>query len=231
MSSMFLSLPPPDLTRVSFKDLRVGEGLVVQIVAESPSTSDKVHEEVDRCSGLTVWECSLDLARFLTTLPFPFPLRALELGCGHAVPSLILLDLLPQGSRLHLQDLDPDTLKSTTQPNVWAKGPGLEVRYMACEWGEPMAKGLLEEVGPYDLILCSEGLYREETFDDLTQTILGLLSPGGTCYLSSKRFYFGVGGGSAPYLHWLGSRARGDVVWTSEDGQSNVRDIIKLNLL
>jgi hypothetical protein len=60
--------------------------------------------------------------------------------------------------------------------------------------------------------------------------ILRHLSPGGLALVASKRFYFGVGGGtySLQSLVEADSRLVYEVVRVFEDGQSNIREIVAL---
>ncbi|CAD7944602.1 unnamed protein product [Amoebophrya sp. A25] len=95
-------------------------------------------EEVDRWSGQAVWECSVDLARYLMSeegkrlldgargesesgerdyRSTSCYLSVLELGCGHALPS-IALALASGKVRLTLQDYDPAVLETVTKANV-----------------------------------------------------------------------------------------------------------------
>ncbi|TGZ83312.1 hypothetical protein EX30DRAFT_394533 [Ascodesmis nigricans] len=82
--------------------------------------------------GLKSWECSLDLARFLSANAAnqPVPPRVLELGCGSALPTLYFFQEIlragekARGSRLVLADYNIDVLRLVTLPNlflVWAR--------------------------------------------------------------------------------------------------------------
>ncbi|KAL8272493.1 hypothetical protein Esti_003616 [Eimeria stiedai] len=55
----------------------------------------------------------------------------------------------------------------------------------------------------FDVLFCAEGVYREQTFMPLTKLILNLLSPQGLALIASKRYYFGIGGGSLAFMQFL----------------------------
>jgi hypothetical protein len=80
--------------------------------------------------------------------------------------------------------------------------------------------------------------------------VLSLLlrPPHGVAFLAAKRFYFGVGGSTIHFLHMVNSDPSGllmvvfkafqrkkiiflqcDVVKVYEDGQSNIREILKVS--
>ncbi|KAH9059503.1 hypothetical protein EDB87DRAFT_1621235 [Lactarius vividus] len=106
--------------------------------------------------GLKTWECALDLAAYLDrdVLGAQAGLRVLELGCGTAAPTLLLLDRLfaflaaetggaPRASdgerpmvpatEIHLQDYNRAVLELVTFPNVllaWYVSP-LSAQYRA----------------------------------------------------------------------------------------------------
>ncbi|KAH9005628.1 hypothetical protein EDB86DRAFT_3177905 [Lactarius hatsudake] len=104
--------------------------------------------------GLKTWECALDLAAYLdrdVLLGAQAGLRVLELGCGTAAPTLLLLDRLfaflassetaaSDGERpvvpeteIHLQDYNRAVLELVTFPNVllaWYVSP-LSAQYRA----------------------------------------------------------------------------------------------------
>lgn len=56
------------------------------------------------------------------------------------------------------------------------------------------------------------------------------LNEGGEALLATKRFYFGVGGGSLEInrLAHASGKIKYELVKSYEDGNSNIRDIIKL---
>lgn len=60
--------------------------------------------------------------------------------------------------------------------------------------------------------------------------VLRHLAPGGCALIASKRFYFGVGGGtySLQSLVEADGRLAYELVQVYEDGQSNIREIIAL---
>ncbi|XP_026191979.1 uncharacterized protein LOC34620824 [Cyclospora cayetanensis] len=83
----------------------------------------------------------------------------------------------------------------------------------------------------FDVVLCSEGVYREEAFEPLAHTLLRALDPNGIALVASKRYYFGVGGGSLPFLSFLKQKFPGSLsaeVIASFRGQTsnNFRDIL-----
>ncbi|CDJ34694.1 LOW QUALITY PROTEIN: uncharacterized protein EMH_0021600 [Eimeria mitis] len=55
----------------------------------------------------------------------------------------------------------------------------------------------------YSLIFCSEGTYREETFEPLAEIFKRLLHKDGIALIASKRYYFGIGGGSLAFISFL----------------------------
>lgn len=41
--------------------------------------------------GFKLWECAVDLVRYMREAPGPAPARVLELGCGHGLPGIYAL--------------------------------------------------------------------------------------------------------------------------------------------
>ena len=82
----------------------------------------------------------------------------------------------------------------------------------------------------FDLILSAETAYREDTTRSLVECIARTLSATGEAVVATKRYYFGCGGGVAALEAEVG-RVAGlccEVVWSAEDGRSNVRDILRV---
>lgn len=81
----------------------------------------------------------------------------------------------------------------------------------------------------FDLVLSAETAYREDTAAALVAAIAATLAPGGIALVATKRYYFGCGGGVAALDAALAATAlERRVVWSAEDGKSNVRDILEL---
>jgi protein-histidine N-methyltransferase len=102
--------------------------------------------------GLKSWECSIDLATYLSDTITDIPSKTLELGCGSALPSLMLFRKMleeKKGGMLVLADYNLDVLKLVTLPNL------------ILVWG--VYKGLIqgEEKGDFD----AHELFSAETFE------------------------------------------------------------------
>ena len=90
----------------------------------------------------------------------------------------------------------------------------------------------------FDLILSSETLYSLDTCEQVAYFLQQCLTAGrGVALLATKRFYFGVGGGtlqfqelcnslSASPIASMDGKLTATVIQSFEDGHSNVRDII-----
>jgi hypothetical protein len=59
------------------------------------------------------------------------------------------------------------------------------------------------------------------------------LSPEGQAFVASKKYYFGVGGGTTDFIHRVNSGGQlfAEVVETFSDGKSNIREILRLRHL
>jgi len=74
--------------------------------------------------GFKVWECSIDLVRFLSSeednsscSSYFAGKKVLELGCGHGLPGIYALKC---GSTVHFQDFNSEVIEQLTIPNVIA---------------------------------------------------------------------------------------------------------------
>uniref|UniRef100_A0A383V6Z2 protein-histidine N-methyltransferase n=1 Tax=Tetradesmus obliquus TaxID=3088 RepID=A0A383V6Z2_TETOB len=201
--------------------------------------------------GFKLWEGAVDLCNFLIQQHQLTPQllqeqtprtslrgkKVLELGCGHGLPG-ILCQLA--GATVHYQDFNKQVITSLTIPNVRANLARLEqgvcregARYFAGDWeavGHMMAMHGLG--GYYDIILTAETIYSRESQARLLSCIKQVLQPPhGVVYVAAKSFYFGVGGSTASFTDLV--KADGILectqVWKVEDGQSNKREILKLN--
>lgn len=190
--------------------------------------------------GLKVWESSMDLVQYMHNddkndnaagvlsmlpterIPTDRPLRFLELGCGHGVPSCYLLRHvarlgLLQKTQFWLTDYNDfvikDALVSNIVLNIMAE-EGAESSRKMISSKDMVAKclklgsgdwfGLLDPGNQYsteilhqmDWIAAAETLYTVEAAKETAILISRLLRPEtGQAWVASKRYYFGVGGG------------------------------------
>ena len=125
-------------------------------------------------------------------------------------------------------DYDADVLERYTRRD--AARVGGRAFFYGGDWrGLPAA---LSEggFGTFDLILSAETAYREDTTHSLVECIAKTLSATGEAVVATKRYYFGCGGGVAALEAEVGriDRLGCEVVWSAEDGRSNVRDILRV---
>ncbi|KAF6259139.1 hypothetical protein COO60DRAFT_1514683 [Scenedesmus sp. NREL 46B-D3] len=201
--------------------------------------------------GFKLWEGAVDLCNFLIQQHQLTPQllqehspssslrhkKVLELGCGHGLPG-VLCHLA--GAAVHYQDFNKQVITSLTIPNMRANLARLQqgacreaARFFAGDWeavGHMMAMHGLG--GYYDIILTAETIYSPESQARLLSCIKQVLQPPhGVVYVAAKSFYFGVGGSTASFADLV--KADGILeckqVWKVEDGQSNKREILKLN--
>lgn len=148
--------------------------------------------------GLKIWECSEDLAKYLThVLPTDLSsLRVLELGCGAALPGLVCLR---KGSNVDFQDYNPEVIDHITIPNYLLnrdESKESTSRFFSGDW-DAVRASLMAASCSYDLILASETIYNPDNYAKLIRTFEDLLSQDSesSVLLAAKTHYFGVGGG------------------------------------
>ena len=198
-----------------------GERFDLTVADESQVVEAGVYE-----GGRELWECAIDLVEWLAAHRRPSG-TVLELGCGRGLPGLWCLKRGAQ--QVVFSDYDADVLERYTR--VDAARVGGQCHFYGGDWrGLPAAlrgDGFEEK---FDLILSAETAYREDTTRSLVECIARTLSATGEAVVATKRYYFGCGGGVAALKNEIGrvDRLCCEVVWSAEDGRSNVRDILRV---
>jgi hypothetical protein len=193
--------------------------------------------------GYKVWECSLDLIEFalgderIVSRYKNNGSRILELGCGHGLPGIAAFAGLG-GESLLLTDLNLGVLEDVTWPNVLLNCTPAQQQRIRClsgDWMELMSKLERENAETFDLILSAETLYTENNCVKMLQLLMKYLKRGGgVAILATKRYYFGVGGGTGELHRVAQAHFHGlfDITTATEfvDGTSNIRDILAVVL-
>ena len=221
------------ITRIAAVQATAAETRVVEAGGERfdltvEAESSQVVEAGVYEGGRELWECAIDLVEWLAAhraglrLTGPYG-NVLELGCGRGLPGLWCLR---RGNDVVFSDYDADVLQRYTR--VDAARVGGQSTFYAGDWrGLPAA---LTDFGKFDLILSAETAYREDTTRSLVECVAKTLSVSGEALVATKRYYFGCGGGVAALENEIGrvNRLCCEVVWSAEDGRSNVRDILRV---
>ena len=156
--------------------------------------------------GLKVWECSLDLVRFLASHPAtigksefvsgtkspadtaahsnPLPtINVLELGCGHGLPGIFTLKKFPN-CKVCFQDLNEEVLEHTTASNVLYNAGHEATETRACfvrgDWTSVSFIPKLFEIAKcrsFDVVLAAETLYTKSSSVIMSQLLWRLLTP------------------------------------------------------
>jgi len=201
--------------------------------------------------GYKIWESSIDLVYYLLdelkNESISTDAHYLELGCGQGFPGIICLKLGAQN--VLFTDLNKEVLIQTLWPNILLN---CEIEYInnrvkciAGDWNDlslALNHQLYDDLPKkFDVIVSAETLYSIESCHSLFQMITNHLSLTGKCYIATKRYYFGVGGGSNELFKLLDGfnetkmRLSEDnlliykIVKTIDDGFSTIREIIRLN--
>ena len=222
--------PQRPITRIAAVQATAAETRVVEAGSERfdltvEAESSQVVEAGVYEGGRELWECAIDLVEWLAAHRRPSG-TVLELGCGRGLPGLWCLKRGAQ--QVVFSDYDADVLERYTRCD--AARVGGQCHFYGGDWrGLPAAlRG--DGFGKFDLILSAETAYREDTTRSLVECIAKTLSVDGEAVVATKRYYFGCGGGVAALENEIGriDRLCCEVVWSAEDGRSNVRDIVRV---
>ena len=197
--------------------------------------STNVPENTDLISGkyeggIKIWECDQDLLEFLPSIYNDSwkNKNILDMGCGHGLPGIYLL--LKGINEICFQDFNKEVLDNITKNyiNQLKNNFGLnfekKVYYVDGDWGE------FQYNKKFDVIISGDTLYNNSNYEKIYNLIKNNLNKDGEAYFASKRFYFGVGGGSSEFRQYISDRNEFQIeqVKTIKDGINNIRVILKI---
>jgi len=182
--------------------------------------------------GLKVWEASVDLVRFLLeNQNVVANCNVLELGCGVGLPGICAS--ICGAERVTFQDFNNFVLIQATAPTLLLnhamkdqkrdensaqkllsqsdllatllEQSFVEVdkyQFVAGDWSAVNATLQTK----FDVILTAETIYSTDYYERLHRLLQHALKPGGRVYVSSKSYYFGVGGGVKEWIDFVSSK-------------------------
>jgi SAM-dependent methyltransferase len=210
-----------------------------------PKNKDLVPGQYE--GGIKLWECSLDLCNFLPGYVGWYPLESvsiLELGCGHGLPGLYFL---LRGSHVMFQDFNEEVLTKITTGYIEQLNDKYKLsldkyallsgdwkdfasKVENCQYGKGCEKLEKANFDKFDIIISADTIYNIQNYDSLYNIIKTRLKNPGICFIASKKFYYGVGGGTNQFIDYVNQQGDFNVTVAKEinDGISNIRQILEL---
>ena len=193
-----------------------------------PENTDLISGKYE--GGIKIWECDQDLLEFLPSIYNDSwkNKNILDMGCGHGLPGIYLL--LKGINEICFQDFNKEVLDNITKNyiNQLKNNFGLnfekKVNYVDGDWGE------FQYNKKFDVIISGDTLYNNSNYEKIYNLIKNNLNKDGEAFFASKRFYFGVGGGSSEFRQYISDRNEFQIeqVKTIKDGINNIRVILKI---
>lgn len=180
--------------------------------------------------GIKLWECSVDLCNFLPSYLGWYNLeetKVLELGCGHGLPGLYFL---LRGAKVAFQDYNSEILEGITKGYIDQVNCKYNLNLnnyalISGDWKDFNANG-----EKFDIIVSADTIYNIDNYESLYNVILNNLKNPGICFISSKKFYFGVGGGTNQWIDFVNKKGDFNITVAKDinDGISNIRQILEM---
>ena len=214
------------LSNISLNYIHYNNSLIKSI--NVPENTDLISGKYE--GGIKIWECDQDLLEFLPSIYNDSwkNKNILDMGCGHGLPGIYLL--LKGVNEICFQDFNKEVLDNITKNyiNQLKNNFGLDfeknVNYVEGDWGA------FQYNKKFDIIISGDTLYNNANYEKIYNLIKNNLNKDGEAYFASKRFYFGVGGGSSEFRQFICDRNEFEIsqVKQIKDGISNIRVILKI---
>lgn len=170
--------------------------------------------------GFQLWECTLDLLKFMETLDLKNKC-VYELGCGWGLPGIYAA--LRGAQKVVLQDYNRDVIEEATIPNCGLNGcPEGVCEFSAHAWADIPAAFPAHQ---FDIVLASETIYRKEQLDEFMNACKHLVKDDGMIIIAAKRMYFGLSGSVFDLI----DMTKGEYGYEQHENKGNsayVRDVI-----
>ena len=193
-----------------------------------PENTDLISGKYE--GGIKIWECDEDLLQFLPSIYNDTwkNKNILDMGCGHGLPGIYLL--LKGINEICFQDFNKEVLDNITKNyiNQLKENLGLnfenKIKFVDGDWG------MFQYDKKFDIIISGDTLYNNQNYEKIYNLIKNNLNKDGEAYFASKRFYFGVGGGSSEFKQFIIDRNEFKIsqVKQIKDGINNIRVILKI---
>ncbi len=125
-----------------------------------------------------IWDASIVLADYLAAMPADQDRNLLEIGCGLGVAGIVAASF---GHRVTLTEYNDDALafvRANACENQTAERPIPDIRKL--DWNTP------EIVEPFDTIVGSEVIFKEEDYAPLSRLFKRCLKPSGEIILAER---------------------------------------------
>lgn len=189
--------------------------------------------------GLKIWECTWDLLDYLThNKQMMQNKHVLDLGCGAGL--LGIYTFLNGSKSICLQDYNSDVIQNLTVPTVCrnicksfdSSHKHIEemdqFTFISGDWMSILIRLKENKHGKFDLILSSETIYNTDYYFKICSFLQEHMKVNGVALFAAKTHYFGVGGGTHEFIHYIlqYDNLEVNVVSTNEKGVS--REILKI---